>query len=74
MSGEANDWRFTKMREIVLGRGLADDITSVCQDPLTGWPCFVEGVKNNQPVRFEVFYDTDFGEWCCERREMMNGR
>ena len=73
MSNEAKDWQWDKIQEEVLERNLADEITKCYPDPSEGWPHFVEGLKNGEPVKFEVFYDRDLCEWRCERRELRNG-
>lgn len=61
MSNEYRDWLRDQCREVVLDRNLADRIT-YCDPP------FVEGLRNGQPVRFEVWLDQ--AEWRCERREL----
>lgn len=70
MSNEANDWQWDRIQEVVLDLNLADEITKCYPYPHEGWARFVEGLKNGQPVKFEVFYDRDLCEWRCERREL----
>lgn len=64
MSNEYKDWEREKIQDIVLERGLADRTLSTSETP------FVNGIKDGQPVRFEVWFDMDLNEWRCERREL----
>ena len=73
MSNEMKDWYWDRIQEVVLDLNLADKITKCYPGPYEGLPRFVEGIKNGQPVKFEVFFDTDACEWRCERRELQNG-
>lgn len=74
MSNEAKDWQWDKIQEVVLEQNLADTITACYPQPYEGWAKFVEGLKNGDPVKFEVWFDRDLGTWRCERREIQNGR
>ena len=62
MSNEYKDWLRDKIQDIVIERGLAD-VTFNCDEH------FVEGFKNGEPVRFEVWFDKELCEWRIERRE-----
>ena len=62
MSNEYKDWLRDKIQDIVIERGLAD-VTFNCDER------FVEGFKNGEPVRFEVWFDKELCEWRIERRE-----
>ena len=63
MSNEYKDWLQDKIVEIVLYRGLADKITHATTR-------IVDGIKNEQPVRYEVWFDTEQYEWMVEHREL----
>ena len=63
MSNEYKDWLQDKIAEIVLDRGLADKIIHTTTR-------IVDGIKNNQPVRYEVWFDTEQYEWMIEHREL----
>lgn len=63
MSNEYKDWLQDKIQDIVLDLGLADKITNSTTR-------IVDGIKNNQPVRYEVWYDTENYEWKIEHREL----
>ena len=65
MSNEYKDWLYDRITDVVLDRGLADRVTGAD-------PPFVEGLKNGDPVRFEVWFDSDLCEWRCERRELVH--
>ncbi len=47
----------------MLERGLADKVE---------WPkgTIINGIKNGQPVKYKVWFDTDLGEWRVEHREL----
>ena len=62
MSNEYKDWLWDKIQDIVIEHGLAD-MTFNCDGR------FVEGFKNGEPVRFEVWFDKELYEWRIERRE-----
>lgn len=63
MSNEYRDWLWDKVQDIVLERDLAD-VTFNSDER------FVEGFKNGEPVRFEVWFDDELYEWRVERREL----
>lgn len=63
MSNEYKDWLQDKIAEVVLDRGLADKITHTTIR-------IVDGIKNGQPVRYEVWFDTEQYEWMIEHREL----
>jgi len=64
MSNEYKDWLYDHASDLVLERGLADKILN------TSTTRFVDGLKNGQLVRFEVWFDMDQSEWRIERREL----
>lgn len=68
MSNEYKDWMWDMIQEVVLDRYLVDKITRVYPQPHEGTPHFVEGLKNNRPVKYFV-YISDDGEWTVEHRE-----
>ena len=68
MSNELKDWISDRVQDVVIDMNLADRITRVYQD--ASFARFVEGVKNGDPVKFEVWFDTELLEWRCERREL----
>lgn len=63
MSNEYKDWLLDKVQDVVLERGLADETLN------TSTTKFVNGLKDGQPVRFEVWFDEELCEWRVERRE-----
>lgn len=63
MSNEYRDWLWDKVQDIVLERGLADKVFN------TSTTRFVNGLKDGAPVRFEVWFDHELGEWQVEYRE-----
>lgn len=63
MSNEYKNWLQDKIAEIVLDRGLADKITHATTR-------IVDGIKNGQPVRYEVWFDMEQYEWMIEHREL----
>ena len=63
MSNEYKDWLQDKIAEIILDRGLADKITHITTR-------IVDGIKNEQPVRYEVWFDMEQYEWMIEHREL----
>lgn len=66
MSNEHKDWLFDKIQEIVLDRGLADRTLN------TSDTRFVDGIRNGQRVRYEVWFDDELCEWRVEHRETNN--
>jgi hypothetical protein len=64
MSNEYKDWLYDHASDLVLERGLADKILN------TSTTRFVDGLKDEQPVRFEVWFDMEQSEWRVERREV----
>lgn len=63
MSNEHKDWLWNKIQEIVLDRGLADRTLN------TSDTRFVDGIRNGQRVRYEVWFDNELCEWRVEHRE-----
>ena len=63
MRNEYKAWLWDKVQEVVKDRGLAD-VTFNSDER------FVEGLKDGEPVRFEVWFDLDLGNWRVERREL----
>lgn len=66
MSNEHKDWLWNKIQEIVLDRGLADRTLN------TSDTRFVDGIRNGQRVRYEVWFDDELCEWRVEHRETNN--
>jgi hypothetical protein len=64
MSNEYKDYLYDRATDLVLERGLADKVLN------TSTGRFVDGFKDNQPVRFEVWFDDKLEEWRVERREL----
>ena len=64
MSNEYKDYLYDRATDLVLERGLADTVLN------TSTGRFVDGLKDNQPVRFEVWFDDKLEEWRVERREL----
>lgn len=64
MSNEYKDYLYDHATDLVLERGLADKVLN------TSTGRFVDGLKDNQPVRFEVWFDDELEEWRVERREL----
>lgn len=69
MSNEYKDWIWDKIQEVVLDAGVADRTTNVVSNPRFD-SYFVEGYKNDERVRVEVWLD-ESGEWRIERRELV---
>ena len=70
MSNEYKDWLWDHVQDIALERGLIDKITQVMpNDPAIGSPKFIWGLKNNQPIKLEVFKDEVEG-YRYEHREL----
>ena len=69
MSNEYTDYLYDKVQEVLLNACLVDKITKVR-------PCrmynsyIIEGYKNKEKVKFEVWYDEFENEWRHERREL----
>lgn len=63
MSNEYKDWLQDEIAEIILDRGLADKIIHTTTR-------IVDGTKNGQPVRYEVWFDMEQCEWMVEHREL----
>ena len=69
MSNEYKDWLYDKVQDVVLEVGVVDKVIKVR-------PCqlydahIVEGLKNGQKVKFEVWFDSVQEEWKYERREL----
>jgi hypothetical protein len=51
MSNEYKDYLYDRATDLVLERDLADTVLN------TSTGRFVDGLKDNQPVRFEVWFD-----------------
>ncbi len=66
MSNEYKDWLLDKIQEIVLDRGLANRTLN------TSDTRFVDGIRNGQRVRYEVWFDDELCEWRVEHRETNN--
>lgn len=66
MSNEHKDWLWNKIQEIVLDRGLVDRTLN------TSDTRFVDGIRNGQRVRYEVWFDDELCEWRVEHRETNN--
>ncbi len=62
MSNEYKEWLQDRIGDIILERGLADKITNITVP-------IVDGVKNGQPVRYEVGFDMEQYEWKIEHKE-----
>lgn len=60
---EYKDWLRDTIQDKVLEAGLADTILN------TSTTRFVDGLKDGAPVRFEVWFDHELGEWRVEYRE-----
>ena len=69
MSNEYKDWLWDTVTDIVLDHNLADKITKVraCRNYDSH---IVEGLKNGEKVKFEVWFDDELCEWRIERREL----
>ena len=63
MSNEYKDWIADKIQEEVLERKLIDKVTGIWDE------CYVEGFKDNKPVRYYVTL-TDEG-WLCYHQEII---
>lgn len=74
MSNEYKDWLWDHIQDLAFERGLVDTITKVQpQDPSLGRIRFIYGLKNNQPVKYEVLYDEIEG-YKYEHRELERER
>lgn len=69
MSNEYKDWLWDTIQEIVFDRGLVDKITDIYPIPDEGEPCYIEGLKNLQRVKYYIHYLPEEG-WLCEHREL----
>lgn len=69
MSNMYKDWLWDTIQEIVFDRDLMDKITAIYPIPDKGEPCYIEGLKNLQRVKYYIHYDPDIG-WLCEHREL----
>ena len=69
MSNEYKDYLYDKVQEVVLDACIADKIIKVRPCQLYN-AYIVEGLKNEQKVKFEVWFDSIESEWKYERREL----
>lgn len=69
MSNEYKDWIFDEIQDRVLEKGLIDTITDIYPQPDEGTPCYVEGLKDGEKVKYYVRL-TEEG-WLCEHKEMI---
>ncbi len=70
MSNEYKDWLWDHVQDLAFERGLVEKITRVQpNDPARGRPEYIWGIKNNQPVKYYVHYDEEFG-YSFEHREL----
>lgn len=64
MSNEYKDWLWDKVQDVLFEAGVVDKTFN------TSTTRFVDGLKNGERVRFEVWYDDQDCEWKFERREL----
>lgn len=64
MSNKYKDWLYNHATDFVLEHNLADQILN------TSTSRFVDGLKDGQHVRYEVWFDNDLCEWRAEHREI----
>ena len=67
MSNEYKDWLYDRVWDLVLERGLLDEIIEMW--PKEGTPQYVRGLKNGQKVKYYVNYDLERG-FLFEHREL----
>lgn len=69
MSNEYKDWLQDSVVDLAFERGLVDKITKF--EPDEGFPHFIWGLKNGNPVKYEVIEDeVEFYKF--EHRELDN--
>ena len=69
MNNEYKDYMYDKAQSVVLDACVMEKVTKVRACQL--YDAFIiEGLKNNEKVKFEVWFDDKESEWKFERREL----
>lgn len=67
MSNEYKDWLWDRVQDLVLDANAADRITDVIKHNDT---FILYGCKNDEPVKFIVYFDEALQMWNFEQREL----
>ena len=69
MSNEYKEWLYDKVMDCLFDANVIDKITNITS-PYRRHSYLVQGMKDEQPVCFEVWFSDWECEWKFERREL----